>query len=62
MNFKHKDGNPEIGQQKLMVRLVVKGFTQKERVDYNDTIPYVVKRTLIRMLLAMVIKLSLEQE
>lgn len=41
--FKCKNGNLEIGQQKIKVRLVDKGFTKSERVDYNDVFSFAVK-------------------
>ena len=44
------------------VRLVVKGYAQKESIDYNEIFPPVVKHTSIRMLLVIVIQFNLELE
>ena len=43
-------------------RLVVKGFSQKERVDYDRIFSPVVKNTSIGVLLSLVAQLNLELE
>lgn len=44
------------------VRLVAKGFTQREWVDYNEIFLPVVKHSSIRMILALVVDINMELE
>ena len=47
--FKLNDG------QRFKVRLVTKGFTQKEGIDYNKVFALAAKYKIIRMMLALVV-------
>ena len=56
--FKTKEGI--LGVEK--VRLVARGFTQREGVDYNEIFLLVVKHSSIRMILALVADRNMELE
>jgi len=60
--FKLKEEIPGIEKARFKARLVVRGFTQRERVDYNDVFSPVIKHSSIRMILALVVQNNLELE
>lgn len=52
--FKRKDGIAGVERQRFKARVVAKGFTQVQGVDYNEIYSPVVKHTSIRMILSLV--------
>ena len=60
--FKKKEGIIYVKRPKHKVRLVARGFTQRDGVDFNEIFSHVVKHSSIRILLAMVTLLDLEFE
>lgn len=60
--FKVKEGIEGVMSKRFKVRLVARGFTQKEGVNFNDVFSPIVKNRTIQMVLAMVAKFYLELE
>ncbi|KAK3006265.1 hypothetical protein RJ639_017078 [Escallonia herrerae] len=58
--YKKKKGIPRTKDARYTARLVAKGFTQREFIDYNEIFSPIVKHTSIRVLLAMVALYDLE--
>ena len=58
--YKIKDGASPIEGVKYKSRVVVRGFSQREGVDYNEIFSPVVRHTSIRVLLALVAHQDLE--
>lgn len=60
--FKRKEGITAAEGVKYKARVVARGFSQREGVDYNEIFSPVVRHTSIRVLLAMVAHQDLELE
>ena len=60
--FKIKEGNSPGDKVRYKFRLVAKGFTQREGIDYIEIFSPVVKYKTIRMVLAMVVQFDWEIE
>ena len=60
--FKVKEEIKGVMSKRFKARLVSRGLTQKECVNFNDVFSPVVKHRYIRMLLSMMVKFDLELE
>nr|GEU67070.1 retrotransposon protein, putative, Ty1-copia subclass [Tanacetum cinerariifolium] len=60
--FKMKDGIPGVKINRYKARYVVRGFDQREGIDFNEVFSLVVRHTSIRVLLSIVALQDLEME
>ncbi|KAI5312191.1 hypothetical protein L3X38_041364 [Prunus dulcis] len=60
--FRKKEGLHEQNVVRFKARLLAKGYSQKEGVDYDEIFSLVVKHTSIRLLLAMATQQDMEIE
>lgn len=60
--YKYKPGIPGVEDPRHKSRLVVKGYSQKEGIDYQEIFSPVVKHVSIRLMLSMVVEKDLELE
>ena len=60
--FKKKDEIPGVAKARYKARLVVKGFSQRKGIDFNEIFFRVVKHCSIRLILALVAIDDLELE
>lgn len=57
-----KEGIPGVEKPRYKARLIAKGFTRVEGVDFNEIFSHVVKHCSIRILLALVNHFNMELE
>lgn len=60
--FKRKDGIPGVEKPRYKARIVAKGYSQVEGLDYHEIFSLVVKHRSIRSILSIVAKNDLELE
>ena len=58
--YKQKEGIPGVEDARWKARLVVRGYNQKDAIDFNEVFSLVVRHTSIRVLLAFVALFDLE--
>ena len=60
--FMYKPGIPGVEDKRYKGRLVAKGYSQKEGIDYNEVFSLVVKHVSIRLMLSIVVNKDFELE
>ena len=60
--FKKKEGIPGVEEARYKARLIAKGFSQREGLDFNKIFSPIVKHCSIRLILILVAKFNLELE
>ena len=60
--YRKKEAITTNDEEKFKARLVTKGYSQKEGIDYNEIFSLVVKHTSIRVILSIVAMYNLELE
>lgn len=60
--FKLKHGIPGVEEPRFKGRVVAKGYSQKEGIDYNEIFSPVVKHVSIRLILSLVVNFDYELE
>ena len=60
--FQYKTGIPGVEDRRYKRRLVAKGYSQRESIDYNEVFSPVVKHVAIRSMLSIVVNKDFELE
>jgi len=62
LDYKRKEGIPEVEAARWKARMIVQGYNQKEGIDFNEVFSLIVCHTSIRVLLAFIALFDLELE
>lgn len=60
--YKFKEGTNPNNPPRYKAKLVAKGFTQNEGIDYNEIFSHVIKYKTIRLIFALIVQFNWELE